>query len=140
MLPTGWVGYAPLSGSAACRSTFFILTGPRFAPAGPWLTGSSFLLGWYWVEALAGGYLLTLAWYRWQARWAGTALPGRAFRIAGMVLTVAGLALPLLAAALADRWQPACWPSRGRRARSSSWSSPSGCGSSLARSGAGPWP
>jgi hypothetical protein len=103
-LPSGWVGYAPLSGSATYRS-ILIVTGPGFSLIGPWRSGG-FLLGWYWLEALVGGYLLTLAWYRRQARRAGTALPGRPFQIAGVLLTAAGLVLPLLAAVLASRWRP----------------------------------
>ncbi|HEY6277222.1 MAG TPA: hypothetical protein VIX86_12930 [Streptosporangiaceae bacterium] len=106
-LPAGWVAYAPLQSSPAYASSLtFFFSSRRFLPFGPWFVNTSFLLGWYWLEALVGGYLLTLAWYRWQARRAGTAVPGRGYRIAGVVLTVAGLVLPLVWAALASRWQP----------------------------------
>lgn len=80
--------------------------GPLFLPGGPWIPDASFVLGWYWLEALVGGYLLTLAWYRRQARKRGTRIPGRGFQIAGAVLVTAGLALPLLWVTLSGFWEP----------------------------------
>jgi hypothetical protein len=45
---------------------------------------------------LVGGYLLTLLWYRRHAGRAGVWTPARGYLIAGVVLTVLALAVPLL--------------------------------------------
>ena len=52
--------------------------------------GGGFYIGWYWAAALAGGYLLTVVWYRWHARRAGVVTPARGYLITGVVLTGAG--------------------------------------------------
>jgi hypothetical protein len=53
------------SGSYPVRDTGPMLPGGM--PSGP----DGFYLGWYWAAALAGGYLLTVLWYRRHARRAG---------------------------------------------------------------------
>jgi hypothetical protein len=58
--------------------------------------GNGFYIGWYWAAALTGGYLLTVAWYRWHARRAGVATPARGYLITGVVLTVLVLVIPPL--------------------------------------------
>jgi hypothetical protein len=58
--------------------------------------GRGFYLGWYWLVALVGGYLLTVLWYRWHARRAGVQTPARGYLVTGVVLTVLVLALPPL--------------------------------------------
>jgi hypothetical protein len=60
------------------------------------VAGRSFYLGWYWLVALVGGYLLTLLWYRWHARRAGVQTAARGYLITGVVLTVLAAALPPL--------------------------------------------
>jgi hypothetical protein len=62
--------------------------------------GYWFPLGWYWVVALAGGSLLTAAWYRWQDRRHGTRTPLRGYLATGLVLAAVTAALPLLATAV----------------------------------------
>jgi hypothetical protein len=54
------------------------------------------IIGWYWAAALAGGYLLTVLWYRWHAGRAGVRTPARGYLITGVVLTVIVVAVPLL--------------------------------------------
>lgn len=109
LYPAGWTGYAPLP----VPGRFFVFTGhggffrgPLLLPGGPWFADASFVLGWYWLEALVGGYLLTLLWYRRQARKTGATIPGRGYQIAGVVLVTAGLVLPLLWVTLSGFWQP----------------------------------
>jgi hypothetical protein len=57
---------------------------------------SGFYLGWYWLVALVGGYLLTLVWYRRHARKIGLETPARGYIATGVVLTVLVALLPLL--------------------------------------------
>jgi hypothetical protein len=71
--------------------------------------GGGFYIGWYWAAALAGGYLLTVAWYRWHARRAGVATPARGYLITGVVLTVLVLVIPpltMVVPALSWIWLP----------------------------------
>jgi hypothetical protein len=63
---------------------------------GSLVAGSSFYIGWYWLVALVGGYLLTLLWYRWHARRVGVQTPARGYLITGVVLTVLAVLLPPL--------------------------------------------
>jgi hypothetical protein len=56
----------------------------------------TFYVGWYWAVALVGGYLLTVAWYRWHARRAGVRTPARGYLITGVVLTAAVVVIPAL--------------------------------------------
>jgi hypothetical protein len=60
--------------------------------------GSGFYLGWYWLVALVGGYLLTLLWYRWHARRAGVQTPARGYLVTGVVLTALAVVIPPLSA------------------------------------------
>jgi hypothetical protein len=60
--------------------------------------GSGFYLGWYWLVALVGGYLLTVLWYRWHARQAGVQTPARGYVVTGVVLTALAAVIPLLLA------------------------------------------
>jgi hypothetical protein len=57
---------------------------------------SSPYLGWYWLFALIGGFLLTMFWYRWHGRRAGVQTAALGFLVTGIVLTVAALLVPLL--------------------------------------------
>ncbi len=71
--------------------------------------GDGFYIGWYWAVALTGGYLLTVAWYRWHARRAGVATPARGYLITGVVLTVLVLVIPpltMVVPALSWIWLP----------------------------------
>jgi hypothetical protein len=55
------------------------------------------LLGFYWLLALVGGFLVMTAWYRRHARRAGVTSPARGAAITGIVLTVLALVLPPIA-------------------------------------------
>ncbi|PYC73472.1 hypothetical protein C7C45_07370 [Micromonospora arborensis] len=52
-------------------------------------------LGWYWLAALIGGYLLSLYWYRWHGTRVGVQTPTRAYVIAGIAGTLIGIVLPI---------------------------------------------
>ncbi|HEY4854433.1 MAG TPA: hypothetical protein VII22_26910 [Streptosporangiaceae bacterium] len=80
---------AVMGGAAVVGGAPTVLGG---MPAG----GSGFYLGWYWLVALVGGYLLTLFWYRWHARRIGVETPARGYIATGVVLTVLVVLLPLL--------------------------------------------
>jgi hypothetical protein len=92
-------GAAPLYVAAAAPLS---ASGTYTAGAGPILLGgmpigaSAFYIGWYWVVALVGGYLLTLLWYRRHSRRAGVWTPARGYLITGVVLTILALAIPPL--------------------------------------------
>ncbi|MGC4810272.1 hypothetical protein ACLQ29_07070 [Micromonospora sp. DT228] len=75
----------------------------RPRPNNPALTGlgGDFLdrsagLGWYWLVALVGGYLLSLGWYRWHGARVGVRTPTRTYVVAGIVGTLVGLVLPFV--------------------------------------------
>ncbi|MEU8180451.1 hypothetical protein AB0B86_06690 [Micromonospora sp. NPDC049047] len=75
----------------------------RVGPENPALTGlggdfleRSAALGWYWLAALIGGYLLSLWWYRWHGVRVGVQTPTRPYVIAGIVGTTVGLVLPIV--------------------------------------------
>ncbi|SCE79698.1 hypothetical protein [Micromonospora chokoriensis] len=53
-------------------------------------------LGWYWLAALIGGYLLSLWWYRWHGARVGVETPTRAYLVAGLAGTLVGLVLPIV--------------------------------------------
>jgi hypothetical protein len=57
-------------------------------------------LGYYWLAALLAGVLLTLLWYRWNARRAGLQTPTRAAVLTVAVLTVLAVVIPLLSQVL----------------------------------------
>jgi hypothetical protein len=95
---------APLYVSAANPATgvFYSGSGRPTVLGGPPSRG--FYLGWYWLVALVGGYLLTLLWYRWHARRAGVQTPARGYLVTGVVLTALAVVIPPLSAR-AHRWQ-----------------------------------
>ena len=61
----------------------------------PGITTQRFL-GYFWLVALLGGLLLTLLWYRWNARRVGLQTPARGYIVTTAVLTVLALVIPLL--------------------------------------------
>jgi hypothetical protein len=79
------------TGTAVAGGTSAVLGGTPTV-----LGGSGFYLGWYWLVALVGGYLLTLFWYRRHARRIGVQTPARGYIATGVVLTVLVVLLPLL--------------------------------------------
>jgi hypothetical protein len=91
------------SGGSSSRGPF-VLAG---LPAGR----SDVYLGWYWLVALVGGYLLTVLWYRWHARRAGVQTPARGYLVTGVVLTALVAVIPLLSARVRPlRWLWAALP------------------------------
>jgi hypothetical protein len=78
----------PVIGAAALGGSPAVLGGQN--------GGNGFYLGWYWLAALVGGFLVTLLWYRWHARSIGVQTPARGPIVTGVVLTVLALLLPLL--------------------------------------------
>lgn len=69
---------------------------PALTSLGGDLLERSAALGWYWLVALVGGYLLSLWWYRWHGERVGVQTPTRAYFIAGIVGTLVGLVLPIV--------------------------------------------
>ena len=61
-------------------------------------------LGYYWLAALLGGLLLTLLWYRWNARRVGLATPARGYLVTTAVLTVLALVIPPLSQVRSPGW------------------------------------
>jgi hypothetical protein len=77
---------------------------PVFNGDGSLTRGSGFagsatgaLLGFYWLLALVGGFLVMMAWYRRHARRAGVTSPARGAAITGIVITILALLLPPIA-------------------------------------------
>ncbi|MEU8296550.1 hypothetical protein AB0C04_04605 [Micromonospora sp. NPDC048909] len=77
--------------------------GMRASAENPALTslGGDFLersaaLGWYWLAALIGGYLLSLWWYRRHGERVGVQTPTRAYLVAGIAGVLVGLVLPVV--------------------------------------------
>jgi hypothetical protein len=78
-------------------------------PELPVLGGSSgFLtgryLGYYWLAALLVGLLLTLLWYRRNARQVGLATPARGYVVTVALLTAAALVIPPLSQVRSPHW------------------------------------
>jgi hypothetical protein len=70
-------------------------------------------LGYYWLAALLAGLLLTLLWYRWNARRVGLQTPARASVVTVATLTVLALVIPLLSQLRSPSWLHflgAAWP------------------------------
>jgi hypothetical protein len=61
-------------------------------------------LGYYWLVALVGGLLLTLLWYRRNARRVGLQTPARGYLVTGIVLTVLALVIPPLSHVHSPGW------------------------------------
>jgi hypothetical protein len=61
-------------------------------------------LGYYWLAALLGGLLLTLLWYRRNARRVGLQTPARGYVITVAVLTALALIVPLLSQLRSPAW------------------------------------
>jgi len=61
-------------------------------------------LGYYWLAALLGGLLLTLLWYRWNARRVGLATPARGYLLTTAALTALALVIPPLSQLRSPRW------------------------------------
>lgn len=95
------------------------LTRTYFPPPTSWFVfdnapfGLSFYyLGWYWAVALAAGYLLTVLWYRRQARRFASPPWPRGFLVSAVLLIALAIALPLLTQAvpsLSWLWQRGPW-------------------------------
>jgi hypothetical protein len=86
----------PPPGASAAITGTGVLGGAPTVLGGMPAGGSGFYLGWYWLVALVGGYLLTLFWYRRHARKIGVQTPARGYIATGVVLTVLVVMLPLL--------------------------------------------
>ncbi|MET7948086.1 hypothetical protein [Micromonospora sp. NPDC005324] len=69
---------------------------PALTGLGGDLLERSATLGWYWLAALIGGYLLSLWWYRWHGVRVGVQTPARPYVVAGIVGTIVGLVLPIV--------------------------------------------
>lgn len=103
--------YVMASPSVPGKSGILVLTsGPTLPVLGGEPVRGSFFLGYYWLIALVGGYLLCALWYRRHARLAGLQTPARGYVITGVVLTVLALLLPPLSQFPALHWLSAAWP------------------------------
>jgi len=80
--------------------------GPQLPILGGAFSGSAVqhYLGYYWLAALLGGLLLTLLWYRRNARRVGLQTPARGYVITVAVLTALALIIPLLPGHLRVLW------------------------------------
>jgi hypothetical protein len=68
------------------------------------------LLGFYWLLALIGGFLLMLAWYRLHARRAGVTSAARSAAITGIILTMLALVLWPVSQVLRPGWLDLLFP------------------------------
>jgi hypothetical protein len=88
-----------------------VLRAPRQGPVLAGLGGDLLLhstgIGWFWLAALIGGFLVSLWWYRRHALQAGVQTPTRAYGRAGVIGVVVGLGLgPVLNWLWANAWDP----------------------------------
>jgi len=147
-----------LFGLLTCASVpFYVMPGPPAGGTGtvpepplPILGGFAGVtaqrsLGYYWLAALFGGLLLTLLWYRWNARRVGLSTPARGYLVTTAVLTVLALVVPPLSQVRSPGWLSwlrhldVLWPGDlVLRGRSRSSSSPPDCGSWPGRNAAAP--
>jgi hypothetical protein len=67
-------------------------------------------LGYYWLAALLAGLLLTLLWYRWNARRVGLQTPARGTVVTVAVLTGLALVIPLLSQLRSLQSLGVLWP------------------------------
>jgi hypothetical protein len=104
----------PLAGARQGSGAVAAVRSGQAAAGLPVLGGNplqgSFFLGYYWLVALVGGYLLCALWYRRHARLAGLQTPAHGYVTTGVVLTVAALLLPPLSRFAALRWLAVLWP------------------------------
>lgn len=68
-----------------------------FLVNGSFHSGTQYYLGWYWLVALAGGFLIVVLWWRRSTLAGGGRSPGRGLLVAGAVTVAAALAAPILA-------------------------------------------
>jgi hypothetical protein len=93
-----------LFGLITCGAIPFYLQGTQAGPGAPSRPALPMLggflahryLGYYWLAALLAGLLLTLLWYRRNARRVGLQTPARGYLITVAVLTGLALAIPPL--------------------------------------------
>ncbi|MCU7729114.1 hypothetical protein ODJ79_35830 [Actinoplanes sp. KI2] len=88
-----------------------VLRAPRQGPALTGLGGDllrhSTGIGWFWLAALIGGFLVSLWWYRRHALRAGVQTPTRSYAKAGIAGVVVGLGLgPALGWLGTNAWSP----------------------------------
>lgn len=83
-----------------------------FLVNGSFHSGTQYYLGWYWLVALAGGFLIVVLWWRRSTLAGGGRSPGRGLLVAGAVTVAAALAAPILALvvpALSGLWMNHVW-------------------------------
>ena len=80
--------------------------GPQLPVLGGAFSGSAVqhYLGYYWLAALLGGLLLTLLWYRRNARRVGLQTPARGYVVTVAVLTALALIIPLASRVRSPQW------------------------------------
>jgi hypothetical protein len=105
-----YVMASPSAPRASGTGIVALTSGPALPVLGGAPVRGSFFLGYYWLIALVGGYLLCALWYRRHARLAGLQTPARGYVITGVVLTVLALLLPPLSQFPALHWLSAAWP------------------------------
>jgi hypothetical protein len=101
-----------LFGLITCGAIPFYLQGAPAAQSGPGGPALPMLggflahryLGYYWLVALLAGLLLTLLWYRRNARRVGLQTPARGYLITVAVLTGLALAIPPLSQLTSPHW------------------------------------
>jgi len=97
-------GNLPQAGATAGGGVAFAMLGGF-----PDITTQRFL-GYFWLVALLGGLLLTLLWYRWNARRVGLQTPARGYIVTTAVLTVLAVVLPPLSQVNWLRFLSLLWP------------------------------
>jgi hypothetical protein len=100
----------PAAGSRQSGVTIYPPGGPPMRLLGGGSPLVSGYLGYYWLAGLAAGLLLTLLWYRRNARRVGLATPARGYVITSAVLTALAFFLPPLSAMPALHWLGLLWP------------------------------
>ena len=105
-----YVMASPLTRGPSGSRAVALTSGPTLPILGGAPMQGSFFLGYYWLIALVGGYLLCALWYRRHARLAGLQTPARGYVITGVVLTAAALLLPPLSQFSALHWLSVAWP------------------------------
>jgi len=93
---SGWLAYGPLTRTMSSTSGYGAFYSTLAGTLGPDTGLTGIAEGWYWAAALTAGFLVTAVWYRRAGRRAGPVGPGRGYLIAGLVLTAAVTAVPLL--------------------------------------------